>query len=67
MVIEDPKEIYVDLNMLVVTKNFVTNFGDGTLSESASDKLKNKALQALQEYGDNEDLSNFNKTFSFLE
>jgi hypothetical protein len=50
--------------MLVVTKNFVTNFGDGTLSESASDKLKNKALQALQEYGDNEDLSNFNKTFS---
>lgn len=64
VVIEDPKEIYVDLNMLVVTKNFVTNFGDGTLSESTSDKLKNKALQALQEYGDNEDLSNFNKTFS---
>lgn len=40
VVIEDPKEIYVDLNMLVVTKNFVTNFGDGTLSESTSDKLK---------------------------
>ena len=64
VVIEDPKEIYVDLNMLVITKNFVTNFGDGTLSESTSDKLKNKALQALQEYGDSEDLSNFNKTFS---
>jgi hypothetical protein len=64
VVIEDPKEIYVGLNMLVITKNFITNFGDGTLSESTADKIKNKSLAALQEYGDSEDLSNFNKTFS---
>jgi hypothetical protein len=64
VVIEDPKEIFVDLNMLVITKNFVTNFGDGTLSESTAEKLRNKAIQALKEYGDSEDLSNFGKTFS---
>jgi hypothetical protein len=64
VVIEDPKEIFVDLNMLVITKNFVTNFGDGTLAESTAESLKNKAIQALQEYGDSEDLSNFGKTFS---
>ena len=64
VVIEDPKEIFIDLNMLVITKNFVTNFGDGILSESTEEKLRNKAIQALQEYGDSEDLSNFGKTFS---
>jgi hypothetical protein len=64
VVILDPKEIFVGINMLVITKNFVTNFGDGTLSEGAADNIKNKALQAIQEYSDSEDLTNFNKTFS---
>jgi hypothetical protein len=64
VVIEDPKEIFVDINLLVTTKKLITQFGDGTLTESSSEKIKNKALQALQEYGDNEDLSNFGKTFS---
>jgi len=64
IVIEDPNELFVELNVLVITNNFVTTFGDGTLSQSTSEKLKAKALNALQEYGDNEDLSNFDKTFS---
>lgn len=64
VVITDPNEIFIGTNILIVANSLASSFGDGTLTQTTSDRLKNKALAALQEYGDEEDLNNFNKTFS---
>lgn len=64
VVITDPNEIFVGTNILIVATTLASSYGDGTITQTTSDRLKNKALAALKEYGEEEDLNNFNKTFS---
>lgn len=64
VVITDPNEIFVGTNILIVATTLASSYGDGEITQTTSDRLKNKALAALKEYGEEEDLNNFNKTFS---
>lgn len=64
VVITDPNEIFVGTNILIVATTLASSYGDGTITQTTSDRLKNKSLEALREYGEEEDLNNFNKTFS---
>lgn len=64
VVITDPNEIFVGTNILIVATTLASSYGDGTITQTTSDRLKNKSMEALKEYGAEEDLNNFNKTFS---
>ena len=74
VVVQDPEEVYVDLNVLVVADLFQTASGVSTGTQTTPDNLalpvgstdliKEKALYAIKKFAIFEDLGNFNKTLS---
>ena len=69
VVVQDPEEIFVELNVLVVADTFKSALSTATsssqaLPEGTADIIKEKALNAIKRFGALEDLGNFNKTLS---
>lgn len=74
VVVQDPEEVYVDINVLVVADLFQTASGVSTGTQTTPDNLalpvgstdliKEKALYAIKKFAVFEDLGNFNKTLS---
>lgn len=74
VVVQDPEEVYVDLNVLVVADLFQTSSGVSTGTQTTPDNLalpvgstdliKEKTLYAIKKFAVFEDLGNFNKTLS---
>lgn len=64
VVIEDPEEVIINMKILAVAETFKSLVKGASLSQSTEDQLKSKILTAIQEYGDNEDLDNYGKSFS---
>lgn len=74
VVVQDPEEVYVTLNVLVVADLFQTSSPGALASQTTPDNLalpvgstdliKEKALYAIKRFGALEDLGNFNKTLS---
>lgn len=74
VVVQDPEEIYVELNVLVVADLFQTASGVSTgtqttpdnvaLPVGSTDLIKEKTVFAIKKFALFEDLGNFNKTLS---
>jgi hypothetical protein len=64
VVIEDPEEVIINMKILAVAETFKSLVKGASLSQSTEDQLKSKILAAIQEYGDDEDLNNYGKSFS---